>query len=291
MGVIGLGLMGAPMARHLSRAGATVLVHNRSPGPVTAAVADGLIAAPPADMATRCDAIILMVSDTPAVQAILQGTPGDAQGVTGLFGQAKPDTFIVDMGTTSVSDTKAFAKLASQNRLRWIDAPVSGGQLGAIEATLSIMVGGADADVAAISPVLRVLGQRITHVGPAGSGQIAKAANQAIVGMTIGAVAEALALAKSAGADPGKVRQALEGGFAWSRVMELHGARMVSGDFAPGGKVTTQHKDMVQAATLAEALGLNLPALQLNRELYGQLIEQGHGGLDHSALFRLFDRP
>ena len=171
----------------------------------------------------------------------------------------------------------------------YVDAPVSGGTLGAVDGNLVIMAGGTSAAVARAGPIFAVLGGRTTHVGGAGTGQVAKAANQVIVGLNIGAVAEALTLAAKAGADPAKVREALAGGFADSRILEVHGKRMVDGDFRPGGKVTTQAKDMSQALELAAELGFSLPATALNRDLYAKLIEAGHGNLDHSALIKVFD--
>lgn len=282
VGVIGLGLMGKPMARNLKTAGATVVVHNRSRGPVEELAAEGMIAADsPADVAGKADIVIVMVSDTPAVTAVAEG-PG------GLLPAFRPGTLIIDMGTTEVPETRRLAALAEARGGRWLDAPVSGGQVGAVQGTLTIMAGGAEADFRRAEPVFAALGQRMTLVGPVGAGQIAKAANQLIVGLTIGAVSEALALAKAAGADPARVRQALEGGFAWSRIMELHGQRMISGDFTPGGKVRTQLKDLTQAEALAASVGLELPALSLNRHLYAQSVERGDGDLDHAALYRLY---
>ncbi len=171
-----------------------------------------------------------------------------------------------------------------------MDAPVSGGVVGAEQASLAIMAGGSDDAIARARPLLEILGANVTHVGEVSAGQVAKAANQVIVGLTIGAVAEALALAKRAGVDPAKVRAALRGGFADSRIMELHGQRMIDGEFAPGGKVVTQRKDMFQALQLAHAFDLELPATDLNMTLYDQLIESGGGDLDHSALFKVIDK-
>ena len=284
-GVIGLGLMGRPMALNLHRAGARVTVHNRSRGPVEALVAAGLEPAEtPRAVARAADTIILMVSDTPAVEAVLTGPEGVIEGL-------RPGSLVIDMGTTEVPATRRLAALVRAAGGDYLDAPVSGGQIGAETATLTIMAGGTETAFARALPVFRVLGQRITHVGETGAGQIAKAANQLIVGLTIGAVAEALTLTEAAGADPARVREALEGGFAWSRVMELHGRRMIEGDFRPGAKVATQLKDLRQADELAAACGLDLPALKLNRALYQRLADRGEGDLDHSALIRLFGKP
>ncbi|CCC99436.1 tartronate semialdehyde reductase (fragment) [Azospirillum baldaniorum] len=165
---------------------------------------------------------------------------------------------------------------------------MSGGTVAAEAGTLTIMAGGTEEAFARALPLFQAMGQRITHVGDSGAGQVAKMANQVIVALSIGAVAEALALAKAAGVEPGKVRDAIRGGFAESRILELHGQRMVSGDFTPGGRVLTQIKDLKQAEELAEQSGIQLPALGLSLELFELLAEQGDGGLDHSALYRLF---
>lgn len=280
IGVVGLGLMGKPMARNLHKAGAALIVHNRSREPVEALAAEGLQPADsPAAVAAGAETVILMVSDTPAVTAVVEG-PG------GVLAGLRPGALVIDMGTTEVPETRRLADAVAAAGGRWIDAPVSGGQVGAEQASLTIMAGGAPEDFERARPIFAALGQRMTLVGPVGAGQIAKAANQLIVGLTIGAVAEALALAARAGADPAKVREALEGGFAWSRIMELHGKRMIDGSFAPGGKVRTQLKDLTQAEALAASVGLELPALSLNRALYAGLVARGDGDLDHSALYR-----
>jgi 3-hydroxyisobutyrate dehydrogenase-like beta-hydroxyacid dehydrogenase len=183
--------------------------------------------------------------------------------------------------------TRDFADRIRQLGADYIDAPVSGGEIGAIDGTLSIMAGGEPEAIARARPVFDVLGASFTHVGGVGAGQVAKAANQVIVGLNIGAVAEALALAESAGVDPAKVRDALMGGFAASRVLEVHGKRMIDNDFMPGGKVRTQHKDLTQAIELGRKYHQALPATELNLSLYRSLIEQGHGDLDHSALIKV----
>ncbi|SDE26673.1 NAD(P)-dependent oxidoreductase [Rhodospira trueperi] len=283
VGVIGLGLMGRPMARNLKAAGATVIVHNRSPGPMAELGAEGFeTAASPAAVARDADSLILMVSDTPAVEAVITGS-------SGVLTAARPATLIVDMGTTAVTATRTLASRVARTGAAWIDAPVSGGQIGAEQATLTIMAGGVEADIDRARPLFEVLGRRFTHVGDVGAGQVAKAANQVIVGLTIGAVAEGLALARRAGVDPARVREALMGGFAGSRILELHGQRMVEGRFTPGGRVTTQRKDLAQALDLAETLGLDLPATALTMALYDRLIAAGDGNLDHAALVRALD--
>ncbi|MHC8510298.1 MAG: NAD(P)-dependent oxidoreductase [Rhodospirillales bacterium] len=283
VGFIGLGLMGLPMARNLLTAGADLKVYNRSEGPREKAAAEGMTAAAsPAEAARGAEAVIIMTADTPAVEAVLLGGDGALEGVS-------PGALVIDMGTTAVLETRGFAAAAEAKGADYVDAPVSGGVGGAEQAALSIMAGGTDAAFAQAKPFFDVLGRNVTHVGPAGCGQIAKAANQVIVGLTIGAVAEALALAEHAGADPAKVRGALQGGFADSRILEIHGQRMLDKTFAPGARVTMQRKDLNQALALAEAVGLNMPATALNRDLYDALIEAGHGGLDHSALIKTID--
>ena len=282
IGFIGLGLMGRPMCLNLHRAGARLVIYNRS-----RAVVDNLIreaiepADNPADVACRTEIVVLAVSDTPAVKQVLFGDNGLADGL-------RPGALVIDMGTTAVAATREYAARLAQTGVDFIDAPVSGGEIGARDGSLAIMAGGSEAAVKRAWPLFDILGKSTIHVGDVGAGQVAKAANQVIVGLNIGAVAEALALAECAGVDPSKVRQALLGGFAASRILEVHGQRMIDNSFAPGGKVTTQHKDLSQALDLAASLGLSLPATHLNMTLYQRLIDKGEGGLDHSALIRLF---
>ena len=284
IGFIGLGLMGQPMSLNLKKAGARLIVHNRSRPVVDEMVAAGMIAAAtPSAVATQAKTIIVMVSDTPAAQAVIGGPDG-------ILSAVGPDSLIIDMGTTAVSATRRLAAVVSEAGGQYVDAPVSGGVVGAGDGTLTIMAGGSENAIKRAMPFFEVLGGRLTHIGGVGTGQIAKAANQVIVGLVIGAVAEALTLARRAGADPAKVRQALKGGFADSRILELHGQRMVSGDFRPGGKATTQRKDLSQALDLAIEVGLEMPATRLNRDLYDRLIAAGCGDEDHSALIKILDR-
>ncbi|MDA1090885.1 MAG: NAD(P)-dependent oxidoreductase [Proteobacteria bacterium] len=290
IGFIGLGLMGKPMAGNLHAAGATMILHNRSQAVVEELCAKGMrAAATPAEVAAGVGeggTIILSTPDTASVEKVLRGTPGDKNGViSGL----QPNTLVIDMGTTKVTATRDFAKAVAAAGGVYIDAPVSGGSLGAEGGTLTIMVGGADEALKRAMPILNVLGQHITHIGAIGTGQIAKAANQVIVGLTIGAVAEALVLANKAGADPARVRDALKGGFADSRILEVHGLRMIEEKFEPGGKCTTQRKDMDQAIELAAELGFKLPATALNRDLYDIIIDAGLGDFDHSMLIKAID--
>ncbi|MGF1640925.1 MAG: NAD(P)-dependent oxidoreductase [Rhodospirillales bacterium] len=284
VGFVGLGLMGRPMAVNLHRAGARLVVHNRSREVVHALAALGMAAAPTAAAAAEgVDALILMLPDTKAVETVLFGVDGVAAAV-------RPGLLVIDMGTTEVGATRRFAKAVREAGGDFVDAPVSGGTIGAETGELIIMAGGGDEAIARATPIFEVLGKRTTHVGGVGAGQIAKAANQVIVGLTIGAVAEALTLARRAGADPAKVREALRGGFADSRILEVHGRRMVDGDFRPGGKCVTQRKDLYQALVLAGELGFELPATRLCLGLYDTVIAEGFGDLDHAALIKVLDR-
>lgn len=284
LGFIGLGLMGRPMARNLAAAGARLVIHSRSPEPVRLLAAEGMTPADtPAAVAAAADTVVLMLTDTVAVEAVAEG-PG------GLFDTLRPGALVIDMGTTAVAATRRLAARAAAAGAAWVDAPVSGGTGAAEAGVLTIMVGGADGAVARAWPLFGVMGKRLTHVGASGAGQVAKSANQVIVALSIAAVAEALALARAAGCDPAKVRSAIRGGFAESRILQLHGERMVTGSFEPGGRAAVQLKDLRQAEELAAQSGINLPALSLGRELFETLVGQGDGALDHSALFRLYGR-
>lgn len=288
IGFIGLGLMGQPMARNLLAAGARLVVHNRSPGPARKLARAGAeVVETPREVAEQASIVIVMVSDTPAVQSVLFEKAGVAAGL-GVNRRSGRGPLVIDMGTTDVARTRQFAKWVVEAGGELMDAPVSGGQLGARDGTLTIMAGGSKAAMARARPVLKVLGTHITHVGEVGAGQACKAVNQVIVGLTIGAVAEGLALARAAGVDPGKARKALQGGFAASRILDVHGERMVKGRFKPGGKAATQRKDLAQALALAKACGLDLPATRLNLKLYDRLIAAGGAERDHSALFTLY---
>jgi len=284
IGFIGLGLMGKPMARNLKAAGRDLLIHNRSRAVVDELAAEGMsAAASPAAVAETADIIVLMLPDTSAVETVLFGENGIADAI-------RPGTLVIDMGTTAVSATRAFANAIRERNGDYVDAPVSGGQVGAEAGALTIMAGGDESTFDRALPLFEIMGRHVTRVGEVGAGQVAKAANQVIVGLTIGAVAEALALAKAAGVDPAQVRAALAGGFADSRILELHGARMITGDFTPGGRAVTQRKDMAQTLAFAAELELDLPATALNRDLYDRLIAAGDGDLDHSALFKVVEK-
>ena len=283
IGFIGTGVMGRWMIGHLAAAGAELKIQNRNRAKADALAAPGVtVADTPAEAARGSDALILMVTDTAAVEAALFGASGAAEGLGS-------GSLIIDMGTTAVTATRDFASRLAGRGVEYVDAPVSGGEPAAREARLTIMAGGSDAALARARPVLERLGTRITHVGGVGAGQVAKAANQIIVALTIGAVAEALTLAKRAGVDPARVREAIRGGFAESRILELHGAKMVTGAFEPGGRVRIQRKDVDQALALARSLGLELPASALSLTLWDEMIARGWGDLDHSALIKLIE--
>ncbi|MCR9176676.1 MAG: NAD(P)-dependent oxidoreductase [Alphaproteobacteria bacterium] len=289
IGLIGTGLMGTPMARRLAAAGARLAVWNRTieTAELLAAELPNTEPVPsPRHAADGSDIVVVMVTDADAVETVVFDPMDDSYGAAHGIGDGG---LIIDMSTTDVTRTRGFADRLRARGAEWMDAPVSGGTTAAEDGTLSIMVGGSDGGFARAEPMFRVLGARITHVGAVGAGQIAKTANQMIVGMTIGAVAEAFALARSAGVEPGAIREAILGGFAQSRILELHGERMVNEDFQARARSTIQLKDMRAAASLAEAVGIDLPGLTTNLGLWERLIEDGAGDLDHSALILAVD--
>jgi len=289
LGLVGLGRMGVPMARNLLKAGAHLTVFNRTAATTDAFVRDNpgaVAAASPAEVVAAAEITIINVSDTPAVEALMTGPQGL---LAGLAKPAQPPRILIDMGTTAPAATRRFAEEIARAGGAYLDAPVSGGVVGAEAGTLSIMVGGKEQDVARARAVLERLGNRVTHVGPSGGGQVAKAANQMIVALTIGAVAEAFALARTANVDLAKLREALMGGFAQSRILDLHGQRMIDGSFEPGGRIRLQRKDVQQALEVAAEAGLELPGTQLNLKLWDEMIERGWGDLDHSALYKLYE--
>ncbi len=281
---IGLGLMGRPMALNLEKAGAILTVNTRNPETLNAFDDLGVATAPtPADAAANADIVIICVANTEALENVLLGEDG-------VIDRMEEGTIVVDMGTTAIDATRRFADAVEEAGGHWIDAPVSGGTHGAENGTLTIMVGAEEEDFQRVQRVFGVLGSRVTHVGEIGSGQIAKAANQMIVGITIGAIAEAFSMADEAGVDLGKLRSALTGGFADSAILQKHGERMIERNFEPGGKVVTQRKDLYQALEFSEGeLGLELPFSRLALELYEELIEMGGGDLDHSALIKIYE--
>ena len=283
IGLIGLGHMGKPMARNLHKAGATVTVSSRSPGPVDELASEGLArAGTPREVAASADIVIIMVTDTAGVDLVLHGPDGVNAGLA-------PGKIVIDMGTTKVRETRKWAEEVAGAGCTYVDAPVSGGQVGAEQGSLSIMAGCTADALERVRPVFEVLGTNITHIGDTGAGQVAKTANQAIVAVTLAAVAEGLTLAQRAGVDPGKVRQALQGGFAESRVLDLHGGRMVERMFEPGGPARVQLKDVDQAIELAGQVGLDMPTLSGNQKLWQKMIDQGWGELDQAGIIRVIE--
>jgi len=275
--VLGAGLMGQPIIRRLCRAGHTVHVWNRSREKALAVAADGAVVADTAaDAARQADVLITLLTDGTAVADVLF-----QQGVAQAM---RPGTVFVDMSSIRPTEAREHAARMAERGVDALDAPVSGGTVGAEQGTLAIMAGGDAATFERVRPVFDVLG-RPTHVGPHGAGQLAKLANQMIVGITIGAVAEALLMCEKGGADPARVRDAIMGGFAESRILQLHGQRMVERDFAKRGAMTVQLKDMRNAAQTAQALGFEAPITGLFETLYTEACEHGLGDLDHSALF------
>ncbi|HEY0825312.1 MAG TPA: 2-hydroxy-3-oxopropionate reductase [Ramlibacter sp.] len=277
IGFIGLGVMGAPMAGHLLAAGHQLFVHTRSKVPAALAEGGATACANARAVAERADIVFLMLPDTPDVEKVLFGEYGVAAGLT--RGKA-----VVDCSSIDPIATRGFAQRIAELECDYLDAPVSGGEVGAKAASLSIMVGGSEAAFARVQPLLAVMGRNITHVGGVGDGQVCKVANQIIVALNIGAVAEALVFASKAGADPARVRQALMGGFASSRVLEVHGERMIKRTFAPGFRIALHQKDLNLALQGARTLGMALPQTASAAQLMQACDALGHGQADHSAL-------
>ena len=283
LGFIGLGIMGAPMAGHLVAAGHRLFVHSRSPVPPALVQAGATACGNGKEVASRADIVFIMVPDTPDVADVLFGEDGVAAGI----GRGKT---VVDMSSISPIETKAFARRMGELGCHYLDAPVSGGQVGARNATLSIMVGGDEAVFERVRPLFELLGKNITLVGGVGDGQTAKVANQIIVALTIEAVAEGLLFAARAGADPARVRQALLGGFASSRILEVHGERMIKRTFDPGFRIELHQKDLNLALQGARALGLSLPNTANAQELFNSCAGHGGKGWDHSAMVRALEK-
>jgi len=284
VGFIGLGIMGKPMALNLVRAGFDLVVHSRSPGPVDEVVEAGSKrASSPAEVAAACDILVTMLPDTPDVRHVLLDEPGGA--ATAL----RSGSLVVDMSTISPIASREFADELGAKGIGLVDAPVSGGEKGAVDATLSIMIGGSADDVARAMPLFEAMGKTIVHVGESGAGQVAKACNQLVVASTIEAVAEALELAKRAGVDPARVREALMGGFAGSKIMEIHGQRMLDENFQPGFRARLHLKDARIVLDTAGNLGSPTPGFEPVAAALTTLVDGGGGDLDHSALFTLLE--
>ncbi len=287
IGFIGLGIMGKPMASHLIKGGHTLYLHSRSGVPEELIILGGRACSSPGQVAKNSTVIITMLPDTPDVEAVLFGTDGVTQGLT--VDPTSPTKTIIDMSSISPIETKKFAEKLSKYNCNYADAPVSGGDIGAQNATLTIMVGASESVFNEIQPLLALMGSTITLVGDVGSGQICKIANQIIVALTIEAVAESLLFTSKAGADPQKVRQALMGGFAASRVLEVHGNKMINRTFEPGFKIALQQKDLNIALSCASELGMSLPNTAVTQALYNACGAQGGNKWDNSALVRILE--
>jgi 2-hydroxy-3-oxopropionate reductase len=279
IGFIGLGIMGTPMAGHLLAAGHTLYAYSRSGVPSLLSEAGAHACDSGCDVAKHADIIILMVPDTPHVENALFGDHGVSQGLSA-------GKLVVDMSSISPIATKQFASRIQSLDCDYVDAPVSGGEVGAKAASLTIMAGGTESGFARAKPLFELMGKNITHVGDVGAGQTCKVANQIIVALNIEAVGEALLFAAKAGADPAKVRQALMGGFAASRILEVHGERMIKRTFNPGFRIELHQKDLQLALQGAKTLGLSLPHTASAAQMMQSCCAHGGSGWDHSALVR-----
>ena len=282
LGFIGLGIMGTPMAGHLRAAGHELFITTRSRLPAALTDAGATACKTAQEVAQAADLIFLMVPDTPDVEMVLFGDKGVAGGL-------KPGKTVVDMSSISPIATKDFAARINALGCDYVDAPVSGGEVGAKAASLTIMVGASEAAFARVLPLLQLMGKNITHVGGNGDGQTTKVANQIIVALNIAAVSEALVFASKAGADPAKVRQALMGGFASSRILEVHGERMIKRTFNPGFRIALHQKDLNLALQGAKSLGVSLPQTAGAAQLMQACAAQGWDQMDHSALVKALE--
>jgi 2-hydroxy-3-oxopropionate reductase len=282
IGFIGLGIMGAPMAGHLVNDGHTLFTNTVGPTPSALVEAGARVCLNGAEVASQADIIFIMVPDTPQVDEVLFGKDGVASSLAA-------GKIVVDMSSISPVATKDFARRINALGCEYLDAPVSGGEVGAKAASLTIMVGGSEAAFATVKPLFEKMGKNITLVGGNGDGQITKVANQIIVALTIEAVGEALLLAAKAGADPARVREALMGGFANSRILEVHGDRMVKRTFAPGFRIDLHRKDLNLALTTGRQLGVPLPNTATAQELFNTCAAHEGGSWDHSAMVRALE--
>jgi 2-hydroxy-3-oxopropionate reductase len=280
IGFIGLGVMGKPMAKNLIKAGHRLVVHNRSRAAADEVAKDGATAASsPADVAKAATIVITMLPDTPDVELVLTGP-------NGVLSTLQPGAVVVDMSSISPAATRRLADAVAAKGASMLDAPVSGGEIGAINASLSIMVGGEEAAFARLKPIFEAMGnaERIVHIGPSGAGQICKVCNQIAIGGALTGVSEAFALAKKAGVDAARVRQALLGGFAASRVLEVHGERMLTGNYKPGFRTKLYQKDLRLANEAASANGVAIPGTAVLTQLVNALVAKGSGDLDYAAV-------
>jgi len=282
LGFIGLGIMGKPMAGHLIAAGHELFLHSRSGVPPELKEKGGRPCGSAKEVAQNADTLFLMLPDTPDVEKVLFGPGGVAEGL-------RKGKTVVDMSSIAPIATKEYAKRVAELGCDYLDAPVSGGEVGAKGATLTIMVGGTEAAFARVKPYFELMGKNITLVGGVGDGQTCKVANQIIVALTIEAVGEALLFASKAGADPAKVRQALMGGFAASRILEVHGERMIKRTFQPGFRIELHQKDLNLALAGARALGLALPNTAGTQQLFSACVANGGAGWDHSGLVKALE--
>ena len=283
IGFIGIGIMGKPMARNLMKAGYQLVVYNRTPGPTNELVAEGARAASnPRAVAEQSDIVITMLPDSPQVQEVMTGEHG-------LLAGARAGTLVIDMSTISPVVTQQLAQAAQVRGVRMLDAPVSGGDVGAQQGTLSIMVGGGDEDFEQAKPLFEVLGKTIMHVGGTGAGQVVKACNQIVVALTIEAVSEALVLGSKAGVDPSVILRVLSGGLAANRVMEVRGPNFLQHNFQPGFKIALHHKDLGIALAAGREYGVSLPVTAIVDQMLQALKLRGQGEQDHSALRTLIE--
>jgi 2-hydroxy-3-oxopropionate reductase len=282
IGFIGLGIMGKPMAGHLIAGGHTAYLYSRSGVAKELLDGGGKSCTSPADVARSADVVITMVPDTPDVEKVLFGKDGVAEGLSA-------GKIVVDMSSISPIETKQFAMRINEMKCEYIDAPVSGGEVGAKNAALTIMCGGPQAAFEKVKPLFELMGKNITLVGGNGDGQTCKVCNQIIVALNIEAVGEALLFASKAGADPARVRQALMGGFANSRILEVHGERMVKRTFNPGFRIELHQKDLNLALSGARAMGISLPNTAIAQELFNSCAAHGGAGWDHSAMVRALE--
>jgi 2-hydroxy-3-oxopropionate reductase len=282
IGFIGLGIMGRPMAGHLRRAGHELYLHSRSGVPDELLRAGAVACGSGREVAERAEVVITMVPDTSHVEAVLFGEGGVAEGLS-------PGKVVVDMSSIAPVATKEFARRINERGCDYLDAPVSGGEVGAKAASLTIMVGGPQAAFDRVKPLFELMGRNVTLIGGNGDGQTAKVANQIVVALTIEAVAEALVFASKAGADPARVRQALMGGLATSRILELHGERRIKRSFDPGFRIELHQKDLNLALQGAKELGVSLPNTATCQELFNACGAHGGAAWDHSGLVRALE--
>jgi 2-hydroxy-3-oxopropionate reductase len=282
LGFVGLGIMGTPMAGHLIKAGHQLSVYTLPPVPADISSSSAKVLGSAREVAQNADIIFLMVPDTPDVEAALFAENGVAAGLS-------KGKIVVDMSSISPMETKKFAAKINALGCEYLDAPVSGGEVGAKAASLTIMVGGSEATFEKVKPLFELMGKNITLVGGNGDGQTTKVANQIIVALNIAAVGEALLFASKAGADPAKVRQALMGGFAASRILEVHGERMIKRTFAPGFRISLHQKDLNLALSGARQMGLSLPQTASAAQLMQACAANGMKDLDHSGLVRALE--